>query len=140
MLSDIYSLYRRTWLVHSHRTACLLPLPLLFVSLVGSGEMEALGWWLMLVGSLRLASVWFGFFDIWALRMAVFSKTQSISSSLFYTFCLRLLDQFQMLCCQGVSCAMLLFLSVDYCDRRCARVIGNHCSRYVEKSKLWIFL
>ncbi|XP_040950137.1 ergosterol biosynthetic protein 28 isoform X2 [Gossypium hirsutum] len=37
--------------------------------------MEALGWWLMLVGSLRLASVWFGFFDIWALRLAVFSNT-----------------------------------------------------------------
>lgn len=37
----------------------------------------ALGWWLMLVGSLRLASVWFGFFDIWALRVAVFSQTDS---------------------------------------------------------------
>jgi len=31
----------------------------------------------MLVGSLRLASVWFGFFDIWALRVAVFSQTES---------------------------------------------------------------
>ncbi|MBA0693513.1 hypothetical protein Goari_003884 [Gossypium aridum] len=39
--------------------------------------MKALGWWLMLVGSLRLASVWFGFFDIWALRLAVFSSTSS---------------------------------------------------------------
>ncbi|KAL0915712.1 hypothetical protein M5K25_013164 [Dendrobium thyrsiflorum] len=38
--------------------------------------MKPLGWWLMLVGTLRLASVWFGFFDIWALRLAVFSKTQ----------------------------------------------------------------
>ncbi|XP_059454332.1 ergosterol biosynthetic protein 28-like [Corylus avellana] len=38
-------------------------------------RMKALGWWLMLVGSLRLASVWFGFFNIWALRLAVFSKT-----------------------------------------------------------------
>ncbi|CAN4122466.1 unnamed protein product [Withania somnifera] len=37
--------------------------------------MELLGWWLMLVGTLRLASVWFGFVDIWALRLAVFSKT-----------------------------------------------------------------
>ncbi|KAF8410280.1 hypothetical protein HHK36_002805 [Tetracentron sinense] len=37
--------------------------------------MRALGWWLMLVGSLRLASVWFGFFDIWALRLAVFSNS-----------------------------------------------------------------
>ncbi|KAG6608104.1 Ergosterol biosynthetic protein 28, partial [Cucurbita argyrosperma subsp. sororia] len=37
--------------------------------------MKLLGWWLMLVGSLRLASVWFGFFDIWALRLAVFSNT-----------------------------------------------------------------
>ncbi|RWV91004.1 hypothetical protein GW17_00046743 [Ensete ventricosum] len=39
--------------------------------------MKVLGWWLMMVGALRLASVWFGFFDIWALRMAVFSQTQS---------------------------------------------------------------
>ncbi|XP_073107656.1 ergosterol biosynthetic protein 28 isoform X1 [Elaeis guineensis] len=38
--------------------------------------MRALGLWLMLVGSLRVASVWFGFFDIWALRLAVFSQTQ----------------------------------------------------------------
>nr|AFK36233.1 unknown [Medicago truncatula] len=37
--------------------------------------MKALGWWLIAVGTLRLASVWFGFFDIWALRLAVFSKT-----------------------------------------------------------------
>ncbi|CAH2041812.1 unnamed protein product [Thlaspi arvense] len=40
--------------------------------------MKLLGWWLMLVGSLRLASVWFGFFDIWALRLAVFSKTTKL--------------------------------------------------------------
>ncbi|KAK6116053.1 hypothetical protein DH2020_008322 [Rehmannia glutinosa] len=33
-------------------------------------KMKLLGWWLMLVGTLRLASVWFGFFDIWALRVA----------------------------------------------------------------------
>ncbi|XP_042505882.1 ergosterol biosynthetic protein 28 isoform X1 [Macadamia integrifolia] len=37
--------------------------------------MKPLGWWLMLVGLLRLASVWFGFFDLWALRLAVFSNT-----------------------------------------------------------------
>ncbi|CAN6685442.1 unnamed protein product [Malus baccata var. baccata] len=37
--------------------------------------MKALSWWLMVVGSLRLVSVWFGFFDIWALRLAVFSKS-----------------------------------------------------------------
>ncbi|CAL9022655.1 unnamed protein product [Prunus brigantina] len=37
--------------------------------------MKALSWWLMLVGSLRLVSVWFGFFDIWALRLAVFSQS-----------------------------------------------------------------
>lgn len=37
--------------------------------------MKALGWWLIAVGTLRLISVWFGFFDIWALRLAVFSKT-----------------------------------------------------------------
>ena len=42
-----------------------------------SKKMKALGWWLMLVGSLRLASVWFGFVDIWALRLAVFSNTTS---------------------------------------------------------------
>ncbi|KAJ6839382.1 ergosterol biosynthetic protein 28 [Iris pallida] len=36
--------------------------------------MRPLGWWLMLVGSLRLASVWFGFFDIRALRL-LFSNT-----------------------------------------------------------------
>lgn len=77
--------------------------------------MEALGWWLMLVGSLRLASVWFGFFDIWALRMAVFSKTQSISSSLFYSFRLRLLDQFQMLCCQWVSFSVRRLLQLEMC-------------------------
>ncbi|CAN0921963.1 Ergosterol biosynthetic protein 28 [Linum grandiflorum] len=36
--------------------------------------MEALGWWLMLVGSLRLASVWFGFFNIPRLRSGVYGK------------------------------------------------------------------
>ncbi|KAL4200898.1 hypothetical protein AMTRI_Chr02g255930 [Amborella trichopoda] len=35
--------------------------------------MEALGWWLMLVGALRLASVWFGFFNLWALTRGVYS-------------------------------------------------------------------
>ena len=43
----------------------------------GRKGVPALGWWLMLVGSLRLASVWFGFFDIWALRVAVFSQAES---------------------------------------------------------------
>ncbi|KAH0921162.1 hypothetical protein HID58_021180 [Brassica napus] len=38
-------------------------------------KMKALGYWLMVVGSLRLAAVWFGFFNIWALRLAVFSQT-----------------------------------------------------------------
>ena len=42
----------------------------------GRKSVPALGWWLMLVGSLRLASVWFGFFNIWALRVAVFSQTE----------------------------------------------------------------
>ncbi|EPS64754.1 hypothetical protein M569_10028, partial [Genlisea aurea] len=37
--------------------------------------MKLLAWWLLLVASLRLASVWFGFFDIWALRLAVYSRT-----------------------------------------------------------------
>ncbi|KAM3368436.1 hypothetical protein ACQJBY_016776 [Aegilops geniculata] len=42
----------------------------------GRKSVPALGWWLMLVGSLRLASVWFGFFNIWALRVAVFSQIE----------------------------------------------------------------
>ncbi|XP_002971261.2 ergosterol biosynthetic protein 28 [Selaginella moellendorffii] len=37
--------------------------------------MRALSQWLILVGILRLSAVWFGFFDIWALRKAVFSKS-----------------------------------------------------------------
>ncbi|XP_057729855.1 ergosterol biosynthetic protein 28 isoform X1 [Arachis stenosperma] len=37
--------------------------------------MKALGWWLLAVGTLRLASVWFGFFNIWALHLGVFSNT-----------------------------------------------------------------
>ncbi|KAL5562345.1 hypothetical protein UlMin_032092 [Ulmus minor] len=36
--------------------------------------MKPLSLWLMFLGSLRLLSVWFGFFDIWALNLAVFSK------------------------------------------------------------------
>ncbi|QCE16024.1 hypothetical protein DEO72_LG11g3037 [Vigna unguiculata] len=44
--------------------------------------MKALGWWLIAVGTLRLASVWFGFFDIWALRLAVFSKTTTSATVL----------------------------------------------------------
>ncbi|KAK4742632.1 hypothetical protein SAY87_000633 [Trapa incisa] len=50
-------------------------------------KMKALGRWLMLVGSLRLASVWFGFFDIWALRLAVFSNTSSQSPVIFLCAC-----------------------------------------------------
>ncbi|KAL2651431.1 hypothetical protein R1flu_019559 [Riccia fluitans] len=38
--------------------------------------MRPLGVWLIIVGLVRLSSVWFGFFDIWALRMAVFSQTE----------------------------------------------------------------
>jgi len=38
--------------------------------------MEALAWWLMFVGTARLSAVWFGFFDIWALRLAVFSTSE----------------------------------------------------------------
>ncbi|KAL9313489.1 hypothetical protein ACSQ67_018941 [Phaseolus vulgaris] len=44
--------------------------------------MKALGWWLIAVGTLRLASVWFGFFDIWALQLAVFSKTTTSATVL----------------------------------------------------------
>lgn len=64
----------------------------------GKLKMKALGWWLMLVGSLRLASVWFGFFDIWALRLAVFSNTISQSPLLFLctpSFSINLLPYFQ---------------------------------------------
>ncbi|CAN1341204.1 Ergosterol biosynthetic protein 28 [Linum perenne] len=39
--------------------------------------MESLGWWLILVGSLRLASVWFGFFNIPRLRSGVYGRTSS---------------------------------------------------------------
>ncbi|CAN1825693.1 Ergosterol biosynthetic protein 28 [Linum perenne] len=39
--------------------------------------MESLGWWLMLVGSLRLASVWFGFFNIPRLRSGVYGRTSN---------------------------------------------------------------
>lgn len=59
------------------RSSCLPDLTDYTEGRGGEGKMRALGWWLMLVGSLRLASVWFGFFDIWALRLAVFSKSPS---------------------------------------------------------------
>lgn len=36
--------------------------------------MERLSIWLLLVGFLRFTAVYFGFFDVWALRLAVFSK------------------------------------------------------------------
>ncbi|KAJ4780574.1 Ergosterol biosynthetic protein 28 [Rhynchospora pubera] len=38
--------------------------------------MRLLGWWLILVGLLRLLSVWCGFFNIRALLVAVFSLTE----------------------------------------------------------------
>ncbi|EOX97247.1 Erg28 like protein [Theobroma cacao] len=38
--------------------------------------MKALGWWLMLVGSLRLVSVWLGFFNVRSLHRGVYSKSQ----------------------------------------------------------------
>ncbi|OAY81426.1 Ergosterol biosynthetic protein 28 [Ananas comosus] len=51
--------------------------------------MKGLGWWLMLVGSLRLASVWFGFFDIWALRSLtdVHGRTFGVWTLLTCTLC-----------------------------------------------------
>ncbi|KAG5541947.1 hypothetical protein RHGRI_021691 [Rhododendron griersonianum] len=60
--------------------------------------MKMLGWWLMLVGSLRLASVWFGFFNIWALRLAVFSNTTR-DSNVYKLNCNGI--QNKMLCLDG---------------------------------------
>ena len=69
--------------------------------------MRPLGWWLMLVGSLRLASVWFGFFDIWALRLAVFSQTDSkllyLSYAHIYTRMPKMLDEWRI--SPGLVCA-----------------------------------
>ncbi|RCV14947.1 hypothetical protein SETIT_3G019400v2 [Setaria italica] len=59
--SPVEALPRGTWRRRGRRRACRR------------------GWWLMLVGSLRLASVWFGFFKMWALRVAVFSQTERMS-------------------------------------------------------------
>lgn len=36
--------------------------------------MESLSIWLLFVGLCRLSAVYFGFFNVWALRVAVFSK------------------------------------------------------------------
>jgi hypothetical protein len=36
--------------------------------------MESLSIWLLFVGFCRLSAVYFGFFNVWALRLAVFSK------------------------------------------------------------------
>ncbi|KAF2590368.1 hypothetical protein F2Q70_00039891 [Brassica cretica] len=55
--------------------------------------MKALGYWLMVVGSLRLASVWFGFFNIWALRLAVFSQTTRVKSITNYAPVLKALSR-----------------------------------------------
>lgn len=67
------------------------PWKLRLENLFGALKMKALSWWLMVVGSLRLASVWFGFFDIWALRLAVFSKSPSTSLSFSFLFWSKLL-------------------------------------------------
>ncbi|CAN1185215.1 Ergosterol biosynthetic protein 28 [Linum perenne] len=48
--------------------------------------MESLGWWLILVGSLRLASVWFGFFNIPRLRSGVYGRTSSLPSWVFWVY------------------------------------------------------
>lgn len=50
--------------------------------------MEPLGVWLILVGLMRLSSVWFGFFDIWALRLAVFPEMTDIHGRTFATWTL----------------------------------------------------
>lgn len=39
--------------------------------------MRLLGYWLCLVGFFRLSSVYFGYFKIWALQVAVYSKKES---------------------------------------------------------------
>ncbi|CAM6102622.1 unnamed protein product [Calypogeia fissa] len=50
--------------------------------------MAPLGVWLICVGLLRLSSVWFGFFDIWALRLAVFPEMTDIHGRTFATWTL----------------------------------------------------
>jgi hypothetical protein len=49
-----------------------------------AAAMAPLGIWLMVVGLLRLSSVWFGFFDIWALRLAVFPESMILSPLLYF--------------------------------------------------------
>lgn len=48
---------------------------------VGGSErkitMESLSIWLLFVGFCRLSAVYFGFFNVWALRVAVFSKLKT---------------------------------------------------------------
>ena len=40
-------------------------------------KMEPLGWWLLLVAVARISSVYFGFFNLWALQVGVYSKANS---------------------------------------------------------------
>ncbi len=85
--------------------------------------MERLSIWLLLVGFLRFTAVYFGFFDVWALRLAVFSKLdvskwqQDLSSlsllinPLFFSECLHC----SWCCCCSFLCCFelgsLFFLS-----------------------------
>lgn len=57
--------------------------------------MKALGWWLMLVGSLRLVSVWLGFFNVRSLHRGVYSKSQGYQLLLLLIINLQFYLSFQ---------------------------------------------
>lgn len=50
-----------------------------FIKLVSRNleEMERLSIWLLFVGFCRLSAVYFGFFDVWALHLAVYSRLKT---------------------------------------------------------------
>ncbi|CAI7916167.1 unnamed protein product, partial [Closterium sp. NIES-54] len=60
---------------------CLVPLSLSHLSpnpcsssTTSTSSMDPLGYWLLLVAFARLSSVYFGYFNLWALQVAVYSK------------------------------------------------------------------
>ncbi|CAI5518469.1 unnamed protein product, partial [Closterium sp. Naga37s-1] len=44
------------------------------ISTTSTSSMDPLGYWLLLVAFARLSSVYFGYFNLWALQVAVYSK------------------------------------------------------------------
>jgi hypothetical protein len=66
--------------------------------------MERLSIWLLLVGFLRFTAVYFGFFDVWALRLAVFSKLDVMADVHGRTFAVWTL----LTCTLCVLCALNL--------------------------------